>query len=222
MNKDPYHLFFDFYNRHYDHALKDTFIDLIKKTFKNKNLIECGCGPAHIAIELNKMGYHVIASDISQDFLKMAKENAALENIPLKTLHHNVLNPFIDRYDGVIMVFDVINHLETLNDFDKAITNIYNGLNPNGVFIMDSLRCDYIKKMIDYDEWLENDGETLHWTISEGPHKCSFRHRLRRNDRVSTLNQRSFDLKTMRSLFSRFTLLNQIRLEDRDIFILKK
>lgn len=222
MNKDPYHLFFDFYNHHYDHALKEVFIDLIQKHFQKGTLIECGCGPAHIAIELNKLGYQVIASDISQDFLNLALANASVENTDLKTLNHNVLNPFNERYDGVIMVFDVINHLETLNDFDRALTNIYEGLNPNGVFIMDSLRCDYITKMIDYDEVLENEGETLHWAISKGPHECSFRHRLRRNDRVSTLNQRSFDSKTMRSLLSKFTLINQITLEDRDIYILKK
>lgn len=222
MNKDPYHLFYDFYNHHYDHHLKDAFLKIIQKHLKKGPIIECGCGPAHISIALKKMGFNVVASDISDDFLMQAKNNAALENIELNTLHQNVLSPFDKTYHAVIMVFDVINHLETLNDFARAIKHIYDALETEGLFILDNLRCDYINDMIGYDEILMSGGEPLNWTITKGPHPCSFRHRLKRNNLVTTLNQRSFDEKTMRSLLSMFKMIDQIRLDDRDIYVLKK
>lgn len=222
MNKNPYQLFFDFYNHHYDHELKNLFVSLIEETMKKDNLIECGCGPAHVSIALRKKGIDIVASDISDDFLTIAKANAKKANVALNTLHHDILTPLKRQYDGVVMVFDVINHLETLNDFDRAIFHLYQCLKEDGVLIIDSLRCDYIEKMISYEETLTNETDTLHWSISKGPYPCSFRHRLRRDQKVSTLNQRSFDLKTMQSLFARFKTLKTIHLEDRDIFVLKK
>lgn len=223
MNKDPYHLFYDFYNTHYDHDLKSLFLDLIHKYIHKKGpLLECGCGPAHISIALRKQGFDITASDISDDFLFLAKKNAQKEAVTLNTLRHDILKPFPQTYHAIIMVFDVINHLETLNDFHRAILDVYDALEDGGVFIFDSLRCEYIESMIHYHETLTSQNDTLDWMVSKGPYPCSFRHRLKREDVVSTLNQRSFDLKTLKSLISKFTILDEMILEERIIFVLKK
>ena len=222
MNKDPYALFYDIYQAHYDHALKEIYLDAIQTHAPRGRVLEMGCGPAFIGIALTQLGYDVLATDISEDFLTQAQKNATTAGCDLAVAAHNILDPIPFDVDHVVMGFDVINHLETLDQFDQALRHIYEALPDGGMLFFDVLQCAYIQTMVGHVEELTTDGGTLEWRITHGPYPCSFRHRLKRDDRVITLNQRSFDAQTMATLLSRFTWVDHVSLSDRTVYILKK
>ncbi len=222
MNRDPYHLFYDFYHHHYDHSLKDWYIKTIQSTVSKGPILEMGCGPAFIGIGVSEAGFDVIATDISPDFLTLAKDNANAAKCELEVHPHNILDPIPFAFSHIVMGFDVINHLETLDQFARVITHIRNGLEPGNYAFFDVLTCAYIDAMIGYEERLDLGDESLQWTISKGPYPCSFRHRLTRDNTVSTLNQRSFDHATLRSLMHGFKSVQEVPLKDRTVFILEK
>lgn len=222
MNLDPYALFYDFYQTHYDHDLKTVYIDAITARTAPSRILEMGCGPAFIGIELAQHGYDVVATDISPDFLTLAEKNAQQAGCPLTVESHNILDPIPFSLNHIVMGFDVINHLETLDQFSVALSHMHTALNAGGYLFFDVLSCAYIEGMIGYEEQLSHSGEELVWQISKGPYPCSFRHRLRRGDKVSTLNQRSFDKATLQTLLAPFYIEDTIPLSDRTVYILKK
>lgn len=222
MNPDPYHLFYDFYNHHYDHALKDTLLALIEAAEIKGSVLEMGCGPAFIGIALALKGYQVTATDISTDFLALAQGNAKEASCPLTVEAHDILTPIPFSVDHIVMGFDVINHLATLDEFARVIHHAYTAIKPGGHVFFDSLTCAYMASMIGYQETLTLHQETLRWKIGQGPYPCSFRHRLERSGKVATLNQRTFDEATLDSLVSAFRSVQKHRLEDRIIYHLQK
>ncbi len=222
MNHNPYALFYDIYQAHYDHALKAIYLDAIQTHAKEGKILEMGCGPAFIGIALAELGYDVLATDISEDFLSQAQKNATQAGCDLAVAAHNILDPIPFDVDHVVMGFDVINHLETLDQFDQALRHIYAALPDGGMLFFDVLQCDYIRTMVGHVEALTTEKGTLEWRITQGPYPCSFRHRLKRDDRVITLNQRSFAAETMTTLLSRFTWVEHLPLSDRTVYILKK
>lgn len=222
MNRDPYALFYDFYAQHYDHDLKALYLDAVSAHLSQGKILEMGCGPAFIGIELTQRGFDVLATDISPDFLNLARKNALAAACSLDVAPHNILDPIPFHVDHIVMGFDVINHLETLDQFAQVIDHMYHALAPGGMVFFDVLSCAYIDRMIGYEETLSLKGETLTWRISKGPYPCSFRHRLKRQDTVSTLNQRSFDSATITTLLQAFHPVDMIDLMDRTVYILKK
>ncbi len=222
MNHDPYALFYDFYAQHYDHDLKQFYLDIIQTHLRDGKFLEMGCGPAFIGIELAQKGFEVLATDISPDFLSLAQTNAKAAKCHIDVAPHNILDPIPFKMDHIVMGFDVINHLETLDQFAQVFTHMHEALAPGGLVFFDTLNCDYIDTMIGYQETLSWHDETLTWRISKGPYPCSFRHRLKREDTVTTLNQRSFDSSTIETLLHPFNVLDRVHWAERTIYILKK
>lgn len=222
MNRDPYALFYDFYAQHYDHELKSLYLEAIHTHLRPSKILEMGCGPAFIGIELAQRGFDVLATDISPDFLALAKANAKAAACELEVASHNILDPIPFAVDHMVMGFDVINHCETLDQFAQVISHMHTALPAGGMVFFDVLKCAYIASMIGYEETLELKGETLNWRIVKGPYPCSFRHRLERDGTVSTLNQRSFDAATLKTLLQAFQIVDQIELTDRTVYLLKK
>ncbi len=106
--------------------------DLIKKLMirhgiSNKNILEIGCGAGSQLEALSIFDNKVIGSDINAKALEVAKSrghNVFFQNIE-QALEHEI------KYD-LICAFDVLEHIE--HD-EKAMTNIYSMLKPDGLFM---------------------------------------------------------------------------------------
>jgi len=109
-------------------------VDFIKN-FLNKDdkILDIGCGTGIHASYLESDGYIVDGLDLNKEMLSVAKNrlNGTLYN-------QNMLNIKIDRkYDVIISMFAVINHLKNINELEMTFKNIKNILNENGVIIID-------------------------------------------------------------------------------------
>ena len=106
---------------------------------KKKRIIELGSGCGQLALMLQQAGYEVIATDIVDDFLDEQKK-VGIE----KVLKYNFLS---DNYDDIFdFKADLIvswrnPHLD-MDDMKKLFEVAYNGLNDNGLLIINFQNAD--------------------------------------------------------------------------------
>ncbi len=84
--------------------LVEKTINYIKKYFKNPKILDIGTGSGCIAITLKKELKNSIidAVDISNSALKVAKENAKLNNVEINFIEGNILDNINSKYDIII------------------------------------------------------------------------------------------------------------------------
>ncbi|MDD5570261.1 MAG: class I SAM-dependent methyltransferase [Bacteroidales bacterium] len=90
-------------------------------------VLELGCGTGYFTREIIKTGASVTAIDISPDLLAVAKKN--INNPDISFCEENAYQmTFPDGYFDFVIGSSVLHHL----DIEKAISEIYRVLKPNG------------------------------------------------------------------------------------------
>jgi len=108
----------------------------IQKHFPNKEvrILELACGSGNHSIKLAEYGYQIIATDISEESINIARNKNSHNNLRFELL--DMLKPAeLGKFDVIICLFDSIGYLLT----NHAIRNLFNyvrqALNPHGLFI---------------------------------------------------------------------------------------
>lgn len=122
-----YDLFYS--NKSYDKEVNF----LVSLIGSRKSILDVGCGTGiHIDL-LSKKGYFVDGVDLNREMLDIARKR-----VKGSLFEGNLLNYEIDKkYDVVISMFAVFNHLKSYHEFEKGIIHSYNHLNPDGILIID-------------------------------------------------------------------------------------
>ncbi len=104
-----------------------------------RRLLDIACGTGSHALELEKHGYEVVATDISDDMLVFAGAKAKnlssrvrFERQDMRTLD---LPPPV--FDGVICLFDAIGHVLTSAAIKDTFGGVWRHLRPRGLFILE-------------------------------------------------------------------------------------
>jgi 2-polyprenyl-3-methyl-5-hydroxy-6-metoxy-1,4-benzoquinol methylase len=130
-----------YYDNLYDKKDYKKECDLILKySIKKNNVLDVGCGTMNHTIMLSKFFKNITALDVSKEMLD--KGTLKLKNLNI----HNVTTicDFVSnlteekKYDTVISMFNVINHILTLKDLIIFFNSISNLLEKDGTFIFDS------------------------------------------------------------------------------------
>ena len=118
-----------------DQLQKDIVLSMIN-SWKNKRILEVGCGTGRFTIEIANQGSIIAGLDPSIPMLKKVKEKAkdvATVGIIDLTNGSGYELPFKDStFDGCVCI-NVINHLP---NYDEMFKEVYRVLKPNGFFIM--------------------------------------------------------------------------------------
>jgi len=128
---------------------------------KDAALLDLACGKGRHSIFLNKLGYNVVGADLSENSISIAKE---FEN---KTLHfevHDMRNSFQSKFDVILNLFTSFGFFEDDNEDIKILKNIKNGLNPNGIAIIDFMNSKKVIKNLVAEETQKIDGITFKLT----------------------------------------------------------
>lgn len=84
------------------------------------NIIDIGTGSGAIAITLKKkLNSYVDATDISIEALKIAKENASINNVEINFIHSNMLEKINKKYDIIISNPPYISYNEEIEEIVK-------------------------------------------------------------------------------------------------------
>ena len=102
--------------------LVDYTIKYIKDNFKDKvKILDIGTGSGAIAITLDKKtNSSVVATDISNEALEVAKLNAKRNNSNVNFINTNLFNGITDKFDVVISNPPYISYDEEIEDIVKA------------------------------------------------------------------------------------------------------
>ncbi len=145
FNSPYYHLLYN--NRNENEAvffINNLCAHLILKP--EANVWDLACGKGRHSISLNKRGFNVVGTDLSQNSIKEASENS---NSSMDFFVHDMREPFrINYFDAVFNLFTSIGYFENFNDNFSVFKNVAKALKPNGVFVVDFLNSENISNSI--------------------------------------------------------------------------
>lgn len=103
-----------------------------------KDIGEAACGTGSMACELARRGYHVVASDISEDMLSAADRKANAQSLPIRFVLQDLRRCVMyAQKDLFLCLLDSMNYLLTKEDILSALKSIKDCLKPGGLFIFD-------------------------------------------------------------------------------------
>lgn len=105
------------------------------------NHLDIACGVGTLCNYLNKAGIDSKGSDISLAMIERAR--GKYPDIPFNI---DDMRTFRDenKYDLITCTCDAINHLESMEDINKTLVNVYNHLNKEGMFVFDINNVDVL------------------------------------------------------------------------------
>lgn len=130
----------------YDDLVKDddatkAWVDLIQQYTCPSSLLELACGSAEITIALANLGYQIDASDLSEEMLIEAKQKDIEQKINFFQMDMCHIN--LDKtYEVILCLCDSINYLIKDKDVEHMISQVYDRLDINGIFIFDMHSMD--------------------------------------------------------------------------------
>lgn len=156
-----YHILYK--NRDYEEA--SLFIDNITRFLKLKQNTVCWdlcCGKGRHSIYLNKKGYRVIGTDLSECSIYEANKSA---NETLEFYQHDMRHLFRTNYfDAVFNLFTSFGYFEKREDDLHVFDAVQKSLKPNGLFVFDYLNSEYVKGIIKAHDMTTMDGVTFNIT----------------------------------------------------------
>ncbi len=158
MKDYNYSTFAEFYDEieiDYNKAKKlNEILDKLLKKLGKKTILDMTCGTGFQVEYLSKKGYEIIGSDLNKEMLNIAKKKCP----NIKFYHGDMRNAKYGKFDAVITIFNAIGHLSKI-DFEKAIRNISDNLNDNGIYIFDIFNLDFMKKNFINHEFIDTSKE---------------------------------------------------------------
>lgn len=122
---------------------------------------DLNCGKGRHAMYLNKKGYNVIATDLSEESIGCAKTS---ENDTLKFFTHDMRNLFYSNYfDTVLNLFTSFGYFKHSYEDEKVFKTVANALKPGGHFVLDFFNASTILKNLKPLDEKEVNG--VHFTI---------------------------------------------------------
>lgn len=153
FNTTYYHTLY----KHRDDSEASLFMDNITRFLQLKNESICWdlcCGKGRHSVYLNKKGYHVIGTDLSEQSILEANKSAS---DTLEFYTHDMRNLFRTNYfDVVFNLFTSFGYFENRQDDLNVFNAIAKSLKPNGIFVFDFLNADHVKNSM-----IENDTKTM-------------------------------------------------------------
>jgi len=155
FNTPYYHLLYN--NRTFKEA--DGFIKNIVEYLQisqNSKIWDLACGKGRHALALNKLGFDVVGTDLSDESIREALQH---ENKCLHFYRLDMRAPFrINYFDVVLNLFTSFGYFKSENDDLKVFKSVSNSLKPNGIFVFDYLNKDFVESNIQNVHEIEKEG----------------------------------------------------------------
>lgn len=128
-----------------------------------ERLLELACGTGRHALELEKLGYRIVATDYSEDLLAVARQkaSAAKSSIEFRFQDMRALD-LGETFDGVYCLFDSIGYVQTNDSINKVFQGVSNHMRSEGLFIFEFWHAAAMLRNYEPKRerrWLTPDGE---------------------------------------------------------------
>lgn len=145
---------------------------------KGAKLLDLCCGPARHSIPLAKKGLEVTGYDFSSDYLKEAAAKAKKAGLNpalfpgrartkcgarLTLLRGDMRRlKFKGEFDAVINLFTSFGYFQRFSDDIKTLKGISRALKPGGLFMIDIVHGDFVRKNFRARNWMELEDGSYH------------------------------------------------------------
>jgi len=136
----------DWFATHYGPRLIDL---LAAKGLIESRILDAGCGTGTLALRLAAAGHRVTGIDLSEGMLAVArrKDTGAAVTWRRADVTSFDLSDLEPGYDLVTCVADILNHLETLDEWESAFGRFAAHLRPGGRLIFDVMTCRGLSRL---------------------------------------------------------------------------
>jgi len=111
------------------------------------NILDLGCGRGRHSITLAEAGYRVTGIDLSTDAITKAKKKAEARNLSNVTfIIGDKRTPLPAQFDAVVNLFTTFGYFEQDDENRRVLQNVESMLRPDGIFIMDYMNAEVVKK----------------------------------------------------------------------------
>lgn len=135
--------------KHRDYSEAALFIDNITKLLQLKPHADCwdlACGKGRHSIYLNKKGYNVVGTDLSEQSIIEANKNA---NDTLEFYQHDMRHLFrVNYFDAVFNLFTSFGYFEKRHDDVNVFHAVERSLKHKGFFVFDFLNAECVKNSL--------------------------------------------------------------------------
>jgi len=117
--------------------LHEIFQRLSKRPIRR--ILDIACGTASHAFELERLGYDVLGSDLSEDMLSRAREKAHELASRMRFEQHDMrrLDVASRPFDAVLCLFDAIGHVQTTAAIKETFGAVHRHLREDGFFVLE-------------------------------------------------------------------------------------
>lgn len=122
--------------------------NLHKRDLSKTSILDIGCGGGLVSEGMTKLGASVTGIDFVKSNINAAKIHAAQNNLKIKYLTKNFEKETIQTKFDVIIIFEVLEHL---NDWKKFLKKIRLNLKKNGVLLISTINRNLISKFLTID-----------------------------------------------------------------------
>jgi SAM-dependent methyltransferase len=131
-----------------------------------KRVLEIACGTGSHALELEKHGYEIVATDYSEDMLRRARHKAAEQSSRVEFLLQNMIQLDVGSapFDGAYCLFDSIGYVATNEALAQVFSGVHKHLRPDGLFVFEFWHAGAMLRHYDpvrVRRWPTDDGTVL-------------------------------------------------------------
>jgi SAM-dependent methyltransferase len=133
---------YDIFYKDKPYAKEAAYVHSCLQKFGNRptgSVLEVACGTGSHAIELEKLGYTITASDYSDSMLEIARQKAARLSSHVEFYKQDMRSLDLQkgRFDAVICLFDSIGYVLTNEALRKTLQGIHHYLHTDGLFVFE-------------------------------------------------------------------------------------
>lgn len=115
------------------------FYEKLLKDNNVKTVLDCACGTGMYVIALNKAGFNVSGSDIDEQMIKQATQNAKNKKYSAKfkvSDFRKLSKTYTETFDAVLCIGNSLSHILNDKELQKSLDQMYKVLNKKGVLIL--------------------------------------------------------------------------------------
>lgn len=129
---------------------------------KGARILDAGCGPGRISVELAALGLDVTGVDIIQAELDAAAETAADEGVDISLVNADLRTYTTDqKFDAAINVYTSFGYCDTMEEDVQILKHICDAIKDGGWFIMEMTSREIAVQYFTPGEWFERAGKTV-------------------------------------------------------------